>query len=98
MHHNTAAEVGTFLSCDLRIVNSVLPAAYVSSSECAHLFLEEKYAIGQMFRRLEKVLAFELLAVWSGPALLSLEFSATTLALVARLALSDLRCNCVSQR
>ena len=86
------------LQCSGKIVCTATSRVRITSSQCARLFLEEKYAIGQMFRRLEKVLAFELLAVWSGPALLSLEFSATTLALVARLALSDLRCNCVSQR
>jgi hypothetical protein len=39
----------------------------ITSPEVAHLFLEEKYAIGQMFRRMEKVPAFELLSVGLGP-------------------------------
>jgi hypothetical protein len=38
----------------------------ITSAETAHLFLQEKYAIGQMFRRLEKVPAFELLSVGLG--------------------------------
>jgi hypothetical protein len=38
----------------------------LTSPHVAHLFLEEKYAIGQMFRKLEKLPTFELVAVGLG--------------------------------
>jgi hypothetical protein len=38
----------------------------ITSPEVAHLFLQEKYAIGQMFRRMQKVPAFELVKVGLG--------------------------------
>jgi hypothetical protein len=38
----------------------------LTSPYVAHLFLEEKYAIGQMFRKLEKLPTFELVAVGLG--------------------------------
>ena len=55
------------LQCSGKIVCTATSRVRITSSQCARLFLEEKYAIGQMFRRLEKVPAFELLAVGSGP-------------------------------
>lgn len=55
------------LQCSGKIVCTATSRVRITSSECARLFLEEKYAIGQMFRRLEKVPAFELLSVGSGP-------------------------------
>ena len=39
----------------------------ITSPECARLFLVEKYAIGQMFARMEKVPSFELMSVGLGP-------------------------------
>jgi hypothetical protein len=38
----------------------------ITSPQVAHLFLQEKYAIGQMFRSLEKVPTFELVDVGFG--------------------------------
>ncbi|KAL0955143.1 hypothetical protein HGRIS_004057 [Hohenbuehelia grisea] len=43
-------------------------AVRIMSPRAAHLFLEEKYAIGQMFRKLEMLPAFELLEVGFGNA------------------------------
>ncbi|KDR68002.1 hypothetical protein GALMADRAFT_79065 [Galerina marginata CBS 339.88] len=55
------------LQCAGKIVCTATSTVRITSPECAHLFLQEKYAIGQMFRRLEKVPAFELLSVGLGP-------------------------------
>jgi hypothetical protein len=55
------------LQCAGKIVCTATSTVRVTSPECAYLFLQEKYAIGQMFRRLEKVPAFELLEVGLGP-------------------------------
>ena len=55
------------LQCAGKIVCTATSTVRITSPECANLFLQEKYAIGQMFRRLEKVPAFELLAVGLGP-------------------------------
>ena len=55
------------LQCAGKIVCTATSTVRITSPECAHLFLQEKYAIGQMFRRLEKIPAFELLAVGLGP-------------------------------
>lgn len=57
-----------YLKCAGKIVCTATSRVRISSPECARLFLEEKYAIGQMFRRLEKVPAFDLLATGFGPA------------------------------
>ncbi|PPQ94416.1 hypothetical protein CVT25_002507 [Psilocybe cyanescens] len=54
------------LQCAGKIVCTATSSVRITSPECAHLFLQEKYAIGQMFRRLEKVPAFELLSVGLG--------------------------------
>ncbi|KAF8801345.1 hypothetical protein BYT27DRAFT_7147702 [Phlegmacium glaucopus] len=54
------------LQCAGKIVCTATSTVRITSPECANLFLQEKYAIGQMFRRLEKVPAFELLAVGLG--------------------------------
>jgi len=54
------------LQCAGKIVCTATSTVRITSPECAHLFLQEKYAIGQMFRRLEKVPAFELLSVGLG--------------------------------
>ncbi|KJA25715.1 hypothetical protein HYPSUDRAFT_37154 [Hypholoma sublateritium FD-334 SS-4] len=54
------------LQCNGRIVCTATSTVRITSPETAHLFLQEKYAIGQMFRRLEKVPAFELLCVGLG--------------------------------
>ncbi|KAF9460564.1 hypothetical protein BDZ94DRAFT_1238413 [Collybia nuda] len=55
------------LQCSGKIVCTATSTVRMTSPWCAHLFLEEKYAIGQMFSRMEKVPAFELLAVGLGP-------------------------------
>ena len=39
----------------------------ITSPECARLVLEEKYGIGQVFRRVAKVPEFDILAVGVGP-------------------------------
>ncbi|KAJ3511460.1 hypothetical protein NMY22_g15641 [Coprinellus aureogranulatus] len=54
------------LMCGGKIACTATSIVRITSPEIAHLFLEEKYAIGQMFRRLEKVPAFELLSVGLG--------------------------------
>ncbi|TFK39447.1 hypothetical protein BDQ12DRAFT_629392 [Crucibulum laeve] len=54
------------LQCNGKIVCTATSSVRITSPECAQLFLEEKYAIGQMFRRLEKVPAFHLLSVGLG--------------------------------
>ena len=54
------------LQCNGKIVCTATSTVRITSPETAHLFLQEKYAIGQMFRRLEKVPAFELLCVGLG--------------------------------
>lgn len=51
-----------YLKCAGKVVCTATSCVRITSPECARLFLEEKYAIGQMFRRLEKVPAFDLLA------------------------------------
>lgn len=55
------------LQCSGKTVCTATSTVIISTPEVAHLFLEEKYAIGQMFSRLEKVPAFQLLAVGLGP-------------------------------
>jgi len=55
------------LQCAGKIVCTATSTVRITSPECANLFLLEKFAIGQMFRRLEKIPAFELLAVGLGP-------------------------------
>ncbi|KAF9564295.1 hypothetical protein CPC08DRAFT_760330 [Agrocybe pediades] len=55
------------LQCAGKIVCTATSTVRITSPECAHLFLEENYAIGQMFRRLGKVPAFELKTVGLGP-------------------------------
>jgi hypothetical protein len=55
------------LQCAGKIVCTATSTVRITSPECANLFLQEKYAIGQMFRRLEKIPAFELLTVGLGP-------------------------------
>lgn len=55
------------LQCAGKIVCTATSTVRITSPEVAHLFLQEKYAIGQMFRRLEKIPAFELLSVGLGP-------------------------------
>ena len=54
------------LQCAGKIVCTATSTVRITSPEIAHLFLQEKYAIGQMFRRLEKVPAFELVSVGLG--------------------------------
>jgi len=55
------------LQCGGKIVCTATSTVRITSPQVAHLFLQEKYAIGQMFRRLEKVPAFELRSVGLGP-------------------------------
>ena len=55
------------LQCAEKIVCIATSTVRITSPECANLFLQEKYAIGQMFRRLEKIPVFDLLEVGLGP-------------------------------
>lgn len=55
------------LQCGGKIVCTATSTVRITSPQVAHLFLQEKFAIGQMFRRLEKVPAFELRSVGLGP-------------------------------
>ncbi|KAG5643982.1 hypothetical protein DXG03_009271 [Asterophora parasitica] len=56
-----------YLQCSGQIVCTATSTVRITSSESAHYFLEEKYAIGQMFARMEKAPEFDLLAVGLGP-------------------------------
>ncbi|KAG5638567.1 hypothetical protein H0H81_011913 [Sphagnurus paluster] len=56
------------LQCSGKVVCTATSTVRITSPEFAHLFLEEKYAIGQMFSHMGKVPAFELLSVGLGPA------------------------------
>lgn len=55
------------LQCSGRIVCTATSTVRITSPDSSHLFLVEKYAIGQMFRRLEKLPLFDLLSVGLGP-------------------------------
>lgn len=57
-----------YLQCAGKIVCTATSTVRITSPRCAHLFLEEKYAIGQMFRKLEKLPQFELVSVGFGAA------------------------------
>jgi hypothetical protein len=54
------------LQCGGKTVCTATSTVRITSPECAHLFLEEKFAIGQMFRKLQRVPAFALLTVGLG--------------------------------
>ncbi|KLO17928.1 hypothetical protein SCHPADRAFT_993925 [Schizopora paradoxa] len=56
------------LLCQGRTVCVATSSVTITSPECAHLFLDEKYAIGQLFRAVGKVPKFSLLKVGHGPA------------------------------
>lgn len=53
--------------CAGRVVCVATSTVRLTSPEIGHLFLEEGYAIGQMFVQLKRVPCFELLEVGSGP-------------------------------
>lgn len=55
------------LQCSGRTVCVATSTVRITSPNNSHLFLVEKYAIGQMFRRLEKLPHFDLLSVGLGP-------------------------------
>ncbi|KAF5375385.1 hypothetical protein D9615_007967 [Tricholomella constricta] len=55
------------LQCSGKIVCTATSTVRITSPECAHLFLEEKYAIGQMFARMGKAPEFDLMSVGLGP-------------------------------
>ncbi|PFH51015.1 hypothetical protein AMATHDRAFT_3408 [Amanita thiersii Skay4041] len=59
------------LQCQGKTVCTATSAVRITNAEFAHLFLEEKYAIGQMFRRVNSPPAFHLLAVGIGSQTLS---------------------------
>ncbi|KAJ7228387.1 hypothetical protein GGX14DRAFT_508865 [Mycena pura] len=54
------------LQCGGKVVCTATSTVKILSPECAHLFLEEKYAIGQLFSKLEITPSFELLGVGVG--------------------------------
>ncbi|KAJ7155394.1 hypothetical protein C8R43DRAFT_428236 [Mycena crocata] len=54
------------LQCGGKLVCTATSTVTVRSSHCAHLFLEEKYGIGQLFSKLGATPSFELLAVGTG--------------------------------
>ena len=66
------------LQCAGKVVCTATSTVRITSPEIAHLFLQEKYAIGQLFRRLEKVPAFELVAVGFGAVEHKEKFVAST--------------------
>ncbi|KAF5375452.1 hypothetical protein D9615_007959 [Tricholomella constricta] len=55
------------LQCSGKIVCTATSTVRITSPEYAHLFLEEKYAIGQMFARMGKAPEFDLVSVGLGP-------------------------------
>ncbi|TFK60443.1 hypothetical protein BDN72DRAFT_805695 [Pluteus cervinus] len=55
------------LLCAGRIVCTATSTVRISSPQCANLFLEEKFAIGQMFVELRRVPCFELIDVGTRP-------------------------------
>lgn len=61
------------LQCNGKIACTATSIVRITSPEVAHLFLEEKYPIGQMFRRLRRPPAPELLDVGVGPVDLHLK-------------------------
>ncbi|KAJ6581476.1 hypothetical protein B0H19DRAFT_930483, partial [Mycena capillaripes] len=54
------------LQCSGKIVCTATSTVKISSPHCAHLFLEEKYGIGQLFAKLGSPPTFELLEVGLG--------------------------------
>ncbi|KAJ7648273.1 hypothetical protein DFH06DRAFT_1423784 [Mycena polygramma] len=54
------------LQCGGTVVCVATSMVKISSARCAHLFLEEKYGIGQLFRKLEATPSFELISVGIG--------------------------------
>ncbi|KAF7356608.1 hypothetical protein MVEN_00994900 [Mycena venus] len=54
------------LQCSGKVVCTATSTVKISSSLCAHLFLEEKYGIGQLFSKLGATPSFELLGVGIG--------------------------------
>ncbi|KIL65498.1 hypothetical protein M378DRAFT_162118 [Amanita muscaria Koide BX008] len=56
------------LMCAGKVVCTATSTVRIASPECATLVLEEKYAIGQVFLRLAKSPAFELVTVGMGPS------------------------------
>ncbi|KAG6847777.1 hypothetical protein H0H93_006047 [Arthromyces matolae] len=55
------------LQCSSKVVCVATSTVRITSPTVANLFLVEKYAIGQMFSRMDKVPEFELLSVGLGP-------------------------------
>ncbi|KAJ7107068.1 hypothetical protein C8R44DRAFT_805200 [Mycena epipterygia] len=54
------------LQCGGKLVCTATSTVKISSARCAHLFLEEKYGIGQLFSKIGATPMFELLAVGTG--------------------------------
>ncbi|KAJ7066610.1 hypothetical protein C8F01DRAFT_1123923 [Mycena amicta] len=54
------------LQCGGKLVCTATSTVKISSARCAHLFLEEKYGIGQLFSKLEVTPSFELVGVGIG--------------------------------
>jgi len=55
------------LLCMDKVVCVATSTVHITSPECARLVLEEKYGIGQVFRRVAKVPEFDILSVGVGP-------------------------------
>ncbi|KAB5596408.1 Branched-chain alpha-keto acid dehydrogenase E1-alpha subunit [Ceratobasidium theobromae] len=56
------------LMCEGHVVCVCISAIKITNREAARLFLEEKFGIGQMFRRLGKPPAFQLISVGVDPS------------------------------
>ncbi|KAJ7606139.1 hypothetical protein DFH06DRAFT_1015295 [Mycena polygramma] len=54
------------LQCGGKVVCVATSTVRISSARCAHLFLEEKYGIGQLFSKINATPSFELLNVGIG--------------------------------
>ncbi|CAE6436658.1 unnamed protein product [Rhizoctonia solani] len=57
------------LMCEGHVACVCISTIKMSTQETAHLFLEEKFAIGQMFRRMGKPAAFQLISAGVEPSL-----------------------------
>ncbi|ELU44706.1 branched-chain alpha-keto acid dehydrogenase E1-alpha subunit [Rhizoctonia solani AG-1 IA] len=57
------------LMCEGHVACVCISTIKMSTQETAHLFLEEKFAIGQMFRRMSKPAAFQLISAGVEPSL-----------------------------
>lgn len=82
------------LQCGGKLVCTATSTVKISSPRCAHLFLEEKYGIGQLFSKIGATPSFELLDVGIGGQddLTSVEKGSPQLWRKYRLSVSEIDC------